>query len=128
MFFQPLNIIQLVFGRLVKLGREPDHGHALLARPQLVSRNNVASNRTIKPLSALRVASVECNNRRFTLKSHERLPADSLEVLITICIGSGIMETIARNVRGYWTKGTSRTTNGCLNNGVLSPVGKGDHL
>ena len=38
---------------------DPDHDHAILARPELVPRNNVASNRTTEVVSAIRVVSIE---------------------------------------------------------------------
>ena len=41
------------------MGRGTDHGSTLLARPELVPRNNEAGNRTTKKSLGLRVASVE---------------------------------------------------------------------
>ena len=53
------------------MGREADCGHTLLARQELVPRNNEAGNRTIKEVPALKVASVECDVRRDNPQSHE---------------------------------------------------------
>ena len=42
----------------------PDNGHTMLAGPELVSKENVTSNRTTKAIPFLRVAFVECIDQK----------------------------------------------------------------
>ena len=69
--FPPPNIIWLVLRRQVK-GR-PDNGNSISARPNLISKYNVASKRATEMCLALRMASVEYNNKGSNPEGHENI-------------------------------------------------------
>ena len=82
------------------MGKRNDHGHILLARPDLVLRRNETGKRTTKEVPAIRVAFVECNIRGSNPQSHGGYQADCLGALIKISARNGIAEETVRKITG----------------------------
>ena len=114
-------------GEVGRVEREPDHDLAFLAKPELLPRDNVASDRTTKVISSLRVVSVECSDREAIQKVHK-------DVWLTIWgPTSPSMSEVAsqRKLPGRsFTprhKEPSSSMKRCLNSGVLPAMRRGYH-
>ena len=103
-----------------------EHGHTLLARPQLVPRYNGAGDRTTKEVATLREASVDYDTRRSNSQRHEGYQAGNLEALITIYTRNEIAEELQKS-KTLRQKVPERTTNKFFSAGVLSTVRKTIH-
>ena len=79
-------------GQASRMGRGPDHDHTVLARSDLVPREHVPSNTTMRKVQTITVAPLKCRNQGSNSKGHEKHPNDCLEAHIAICALSGIIE------------------------------------
>ena len=107
--FQSPNIIQLVLGRLLRLG-----GDQIIITPFCPDQDwfpeiMCPAIEPTEKVQAITMAPMVCNNIGSNSKGDEKHPTDCLEAHIPICAQSGIREKTARKVTDSWTKGTKQS-------------------
>ena len=90
------------------MGRKHGHDDTLLARPELVLRDNLPCNKALKAFEAIIVVSVEYADQRGNPKGNEMHPVDCFKVHITFHVQSTTTENILRKFTDTCTKRTKQ--------------------
>ena len=108
-------------GKASTVERGTNHGQTLLARPEVVPRDNEAGNRNTKEVPTLRIAPVKCSNRGGIPQGHEGYQADYLEAIITVCSGMQFCITLQGKSQTLRLRVPEIITSKCLSRSTMIP-------